>query len=136
MNFIPKITYTELVTGTPKTIIFSSEPEGDPLREEYRFQKRTTRSSSGTAQTQFNYTIKRFRIKFTFESEAIKDAVLDLLLNHAIKGGEFNYFISEDEAPFEVFEYVQRSFKLSRPIPNGSGDFEYDFELRIERVES
>ena len=134
MNFIPKITYVELVTGTAKTVNFTTEPEADPLNESYRHRARHKRSSSGIKQSQFNYNIKAFRVQFLFESETIKDEVLDFILNHASRGGDFKYFISNDEVEFETFEYISRSFKLSRPIPNGSGDFEYDFTINIERV--
>ncbi len=134
-NFVPKITYIELVTGTPKSFTFDSEPEGDPFKETYVHIKKDTRSNNGTKQTQFNYTLKKFDVQFTFQTEITKDAVLDLILNHASRGGDFNYFIHSDEVEFEVFQYVERTFRLARPIPNGAGDFEYDFRMKFERVE-
>lgn len=134
-NFIPKIEYTELGTGTPKSVNFSDPPEGDPFSEQRRHVKRATRSLSGQQQTTFNYTLKRYQLEFLFQSETIKDEFVDFLDNHAAKGGKFNYFIHNDEAGFEEFELVGNRFPIRRPIPDGAGDFEYNLEFTIERVE-
>ena len=133
-NFIPKITYVELGTGTPKSFTFDSVPDGDPVRSKTNHNVKHTRSTNGTRQSQFTYNIERETKQFTFQSETLKDKMQDFIDNHASRGGDFKYFVHSDEVEFEVFEYPDRSFKLGRPIPNGAGDFEYDFKFNIERV--
>lgn len=135
MNFIPKIQYIELETGTPKTITFDSPPEGDPLNEGFIANVKQRRSLSGVRQTHFNYHIKRYKVEFLFQSKTVRDAVEDFYINHASKGGKFDYFISNDEVEKEVFELAQRGIDFPRPIPDSAGtDFEYNFVINMERV--
>lgn len=135
MNFIPKIEYVERITGTPKTINFANPPEGDPFNESYSYSTVETTTNNGTTQTQFNYKKKTYSLEFIFQSEAIKNAVLDFVNNHAAYGAKFNYFPSSDEAAFETFELEGKGFSLKRPIPAATlGEFEYDFKLTISRV--
>ena len=136
MNFIPKIEYIEIGTGISKTITFDSPPNEDPFNEECEPSITKTTSNNGRSQVQFNYMKKIYSLEFIFQSETTKDAVLDWYLNHAIKGGKFNYFPSSDEVESEEFELATRGFSLGRPIPVGdfSGLFEYDFKLKFERV--
>ena len=137
MNFIPKIEYIELGTGLPKVVTFDSPPEGDPLGEAYKPSITKTTSNNGRTQVQFNYIKKVYSLEFIFQSEATKDAYVDFYKKHAIRGGKFNYFISSDEVEFEEFELGSKDLELARPIPTATlGEFEYDFKLAIERVES
>lgn len=134
-NFIPKIEYIELFTGTPKTVQFDNEPEGDPIGESYRASQSSKRSSGGKRQTQHNYNLKSSRIEFIFQSETVKAAMDDFILNHANKGGDFNYFIHSDEIEFELYELSIKSYSPKRPIPSAVlGEFEYDFKFTMERV--
>lgn len=135
MNFTPKIEYTELNTGTPKTITFDSPPEDDPLNEKYKAKQSTKRSTGGVKQTQHNYNLKEYKVKFIFQSETTKAAFDDFYLNHASRGGEFNYFIHSDEVEFETFDLKIGTYTPKRPIPSGViGEFEYDFTFAMERV--
>ena len=135
MNFLPKITYTELNTGTPKEFTFNSPPESDPLGESYKAIQKARRSSGGKRQVQHNYNLKSYNIEFIFQPEALKDSFDDFWLNHASRGGSFNYYIHSDEVEFEVMELVIGSYKPKRPIPAATvGEFEYDFKFRIEKV--
>ena len=135
MNFIPKIEYLERITGNAKSISFTSPPEGDPFGESYAHSTVETVSNNGTTQTQFNYTRKMYSLKFIFQSETVKNALLDFINNHAAYGAKFNYFPSNDEVDFEVFELDGKGFTLARPIPSGVvGEFEYDFSLKISKV--
>lgn len=135
MNFLPKIEYTEIDSGTPKSFTFDSPPEGDPIGEKYRPSQRSKRSTAGVRQTQFNYMLKQYKLEFIFQSQITKDAFDDFYLNHASKGGEFNYFIHSDEVEFELFELDIRTYSPKRPIPAATvGEFEYDFNFTIERV--
>jgi len=135
MNFIPKIEYVELGTGTPKTITFDSAPEGDPLGERFSSIQKTRRSTGGVQQTQHNYNLKEFRLEFIFQSETVKDAFDDFYLNHAGKGGSFNYFISNDEVEFDTMNLKIGTYSPKRPIPAATpGEFEYDWQFNIERV--
>ncbi len=135
MNYIPKIEYTELVTLTPKTFTFDSPPEGDPFNESFTTNSKQKRSLSGKKQTHFNYHLKGYKVEFLFQSKAIRDAFEDFFLNHASKGGFFDYFPSEDEAENETFELAQKGFDPTRPIPDAAGtEFEYNLVLNMERV--
>lgn len=135
MNFIPKIEYTELGTGTPKSFTFDSPPEGDPLSERYKPIQRSNRSTGGIRQTQHNYNLKQYRLEFIFQTETTKAAFDDFWLNHASRGGAFKYFIHSDEVDFETMELVIGSYSPKRPIPSAViGEFEYDFKLTIEKV--
>lgn len=133
-NWIPKIEYTELNTGTPKTFTFDSPPEGDPFNEERKAAVKSTRSSAGVRQTQYNYSTIVYKLKFIFQSKTLYDSFVDFFDNHAVRGGDFKYFPSSDEIDFEVFEMSSTSAKFPRPIPDGAGDFEYDIAFNIERV--
>lgn len=133
-NWIPKIEYTELLTGTPKTITFDNPPEGDPLGESYKTKKIVTTSDDGTRQTVFKHTRKHLKVEFLFQSEAVKDKVVDFYNKHAQRGGNFKYFIHSDEVDFDTYEIDDRGLSLSRPIPNGVGDFEYDFKMSFSKV--
>jgi hypothetical protein len=136
MNFIPKIEYIELGSLTPKTITFDSPPNEDPFNEEYAVDATITKSNNGRRQTQFNYIEKSYTLEFIFQSETVKAAILDFYNNHALRGGAFNYFPSSDELDNEEFYLADRGLELDRPIPVGdfSGQFEYDFKIKIERV--
>ena len=134
MNWQPKIEYTELETGTPKTITFDSSPEGDPFNEGFTTNKKEKRSLSGQRQTHFNYHLKKYKVEFLFQSKTVRDAVEDFYLNHAAKGGGFDYFPSSDEIDKETFELAQSGVDFSRPIPDSGTDFEYNFTLNMERV--
>jgi hypothetical protein len=135
MNFIPKIEYVERITGTPKTITFNSPPEGDPFKEAYTYNTVETVSNNGTTQTQFNYATKAYSLEFIFQTEAVKDAMLDFINNHAAYGSKFDYYPSSDEAAFETYELDGKAFSLKRPIPAATlGEFEYDFSFKISKV--
>lgn len=134
MNWIPKITYTEINTGLAKEFIFDSPPEGDPFNEEYKHKTTVTTSSNGTNQTQYNYGKKVYSLEFIFQSEITKEAVKDFFNNHAIRGGKFNYYPSSDEATYETFEIEGKGVSFKRPIPNGVGGFEYDFKIKMSRT--
>lgn len=133
-NFIPKIEYTEKGTGIFKTFTFGNPPEGDPFNESYETSSTINRSNNGKKQTQFNYTRKKYDIKFIYQTEAIKEAFVDMMLNHALKGGKITYYPHSDEVTSEIWEIEDKGFKLPRPIPNGSGDFEYDINFSLEKV--
>jgi hypothetical protein len=132
-NYIPKIEYIELNTGTPKTVQFDHEPEGDPLNEEFKTSSTVTTSNNGQRQTQFNNTRKQYSLEFLFQSQTVKDAFVDFFNNHAVKGGKFDYYIHSDEITFEEFEIEGKSLKLNRVLPEAT-DFEYDIKFRISRV--
>lgn len=135
MNFIPKIVYNELVTGIEKTVQFDSPPEGDPLGERYRAIQTSRRSTAGVRQTQHNYNLLTYRLKFIFQLEDTYQDFKDFYLNHASKGGSFKYYIHSDEVEYEVFEFKMGTFNPKRPIPSATlGEFEYDFNFQIEKV--
>lgn len=134
MNYIPKIEYIELNSGTPKTVDFANPPEGDPFNEEFRVKSVSKRSTGGVKQTQFNYTLQRFSIEFLYQSETLKDQMEDFFNNHAARGGAFNYFPSNDEIDFVTMEMVSKVLKFNRPIPDSNNDFMYSFKFKTEKV--
>ena len=135
MNWLPKIEYIELGTGTAKSITFDSPPEADPLGEKYRPNQTTKRSSGGIVQTQFNYNLKEYNLEFIFQTEVTKGKFDDFFLNHASRGGEFKYFIHSDEIEYETMTMKKGTYSPKRPIPSAViGEFEYDFKFALERV--
>lgn len=133
-NYIPKIEYTEINTNIVKTITFSDPPEGDPLNEEFKHSSTVTTSSNGQRQTAHRYYRKSYEVEFLFQNETIKKQVEDFFNLHASRGGKFKYFIHSDETEFEVMEIDGKKIDFGRPIPDGSGGFEYDFKLKMSRV--
>ena len=133
MNYIPKIEYIQKGTGLPKTVDFTTPPEGDPFNESYKISSVVSRSNNGSIQTQFNYATKIFQIEFVFQPESVKDQMTEFVLTHAGLGGSFNYFPSNDEVDFETFKFTDKDFKVKRPIPDGSGDFLYSFKFKVEK---
>jgi hypothetical protein len=137
MNFIPKIEYIELNTLEPIVILLDSPPEGDPFNEEIKVNSKVTKSNNGTRQTQFNYLERKYSLEFIFQSELVKAAIDRFLAKHALRGGKFNYFPSNDEVDFFEYTLAQKGIKYKRPIPSGvAGEFEYDFSLSLERVDN
>ena len=133
-NYIPKIEYIEVNTLLPKSITFDSPPEDDPFNEEYKHSTTVTTSNNGSRQYSYNYGRKYYSLEFIFQSEATKLAIEDFFNNHAVRGGKFNYFPHSDEVEFEEFEIEGKDIDFGRPIPDGTGGFEYDFKLEMSRV--
>lgn len=135
MNYIPKITYTELGTGTPRTITFNTPPEGDPLGEQIKGDVKTTETSNGNFQTQWNRNEEIFNLSFKLETLAIKTAVELFFKKHALKGGVFNYYKSNDETDYKVYRMVSTSIKFIRAVANSSdNDFFYNFNFNLKRT--
>jgi len=134
MNWTPKIMYTELGTGTDKTITFGSPPEGDPYNEQVEAIRKVNTSSNGSSQTQWSYNIQKIKLKFKFQSSSIVTQVKDFLENQAYQGGVFKYYPSSNESNYFTYELDTNKVSFDRPIPDGSGDFEYNFTLPFKRV--
>lgn len=133
-NWIPKLTYVELNTGLSKTITFDSASEGDPYNEVLKVNNKTNRTTNGTSQVQFNYNQQGYDIAFKYQSQSVTDLFKYFLTNHAYLGGVFNYYPSSDESDYELCELDSTSVKFERPIPDGSGDFEYNFKFKTLRI--
>ena len=133
MNFIPKIEYVELFTGTAKTINFDFPSDGDPQGEELRISSVVTRSNNGEVQTQFNHIRELQTHNFLFVSEAVKEQVKDMIVNHSALGGKVNFFIHNDEPEFEIVKYTEKRIRFRRDLADGNGDFLYRFRLKYER---
>ena len=134
MNWIPKIVYNEIGTATLKTVTFDYPPDGDPYNEKRSANSTTTRSTSGKTQTQYNYNTEKFTLEFKFQSQDVMDDVIDFIDNHAFYGGSFKYYPSSDEVDYDTYEYDGNSLSIDRPIPNGTGGFEYNFKFSILRA--
>jgi hypothetical protein len=134
-NWIPKITYTELGTGTAKTITFDSPPESDPFNEQIIGINKKNQSSNGTSQVQWSYNKQALEVGFKFQTETTKEAFQDLLENHAYQGGVFTYQPHSDvDTDKQTYELLDKKVSFERPIPDASGDFEYNFGFKMERV--
>ncbi len=107
MNFIPKIEYT----SAPITIAFSLPPVGDFLKEDYKTSEKTSTSSNGTEQTQWNFNSLMIKPTMTFVDQATKDAYNTFFLDHASKGLSFKYFISNDEVEFKTVTLSRKQFR-------------------------
>lgn len=134
MNWTPKISYTELGTGTAKTITFSSPPEKDPFNEKITGVFKKNASSDGSTQTQWSYNKQIYSVKFLFETSANKTLFETFLTDHAYQGGVFKYYPHSDESTYDTYQLIDKSVKFDRPIPDGSNDFEYNFSFKMERV--
>jgi len=133
-NFIPKIVYTPILGGSDVTITFTYPPEKDPFSETQALIVKTTRSSNGTKQTQYNYKMEQFEMKFKLVSKTIMDLVRTFIVDHAARGGSFKYYIHSDVASYNTYDYVKNSFSINRTITDRAGDFFYDFKFQMERV--
>ena len=131
MNWIPKIEYIQ--NSTTVSFIFDSPPEGDPLNEKYSDSKIITKTNDGSTQTQFNYTTISYDIDFIFQSQSVKNNFLTFI-GFAKKGSEFKFFSSNDESDYVTVRLESRNHDISRPIPNGVGDFEYNLSFTLSRV--
>jgi len=135
-NYIPKISYTELNTGTAKDFTFSSEPEGDPYNEKLIPQSKKTRTSNGNFQVQWNYNRQEYSLEFKFQSLTLVTSFKDFLRAHAFQGGVFYYQPHSDvDTGKALFELDAKNVSFERPIFDGSTDFEYNFKMKISNVE-
>ena len=126
----PKIEY-----GSPTTtIIFDLPPSGDNEGERRRASARTTISSSGVEQTQFNYISKEITVNFTFLTESLVVALRTFFDNHASKGKSFEYFVDKDVVSSETYFLKDKTFSPRKLFPDGSGGFVYDLRLTMRRT--
>ena len=133
-NYIPKITYTELVTGSAKTITFTSEPEGDPFNEKIIKTAKVNESSDGSTQTQWSFNEQEYKLEFKFETSANKTLFETFITDHAFQGGVFTYQPHSDvDDDKETYQLIDKSVTFDRPVPSGS-DFLYHFSFKIIRV--
>jgi hypothetical protein len=133
MNYIPHIEYTEIGTAIEKEFTFDCQPEKDPFNEKITVVAKGVRSSNGVQQTEFNYIIKQYTMKFLFQPRAVYDSFIDFIEYHAYRGGTFKYYPSSDEEDYEIFELASNSVSIERPT-FGESDFNYSFSFSIERV--
>jgi hypothetical protein len=130
-NFIPKIEWGD----TPTIINFEYVPEGDPFNDRYKTSQRTTYSSLGVAQTQFNYNEKEYRVNFTFITETIKTQFETFFLTHASRGLPFKYFPSNDEIEFLTVTLKRFDFNPKRNYSIDTfGNFEYSFSISFREA--
>ena len=129
-NFIPKIIYGDLATE----IIFELPPEGDNEKQKINSNSRTTKSTAGVEQTQFNYNEETISPKFVFVPELIKAAYETFFIDHASKGLSFQYFEHEDEVEFITVTLARRSFSPVKVFPDNTGGFIYEFGMTMRRV--
>jgi len=125
-------------TGVTFTMFFLLEfefpPEGDNLNETERGNTRKTKSTNGSTQHQFNFREEQLSPSFTFITEAIQGTTRIFMETHALKGNNFKYFESKDEASFRTMELDRFEYKPKRIIPNDTGGFTYDFSFRLRRT--
>ena len=128
-NFVPKFEYEHPTLGTT-TITLLLPPEGDPLDERFRVNGKESRSGSGQDQFQFNYTDHTFNLKFVFLTKTLLDEIKTMLDVLVFGGGEFKYFVSNDESEFETVVLDRKDFRPKRIIRSGA-DFIYDLDMRL-----
>lgn len=128
---IPKIAYS---SGPEIEIVFELPPSGDNENEVNKASSRTTISSNGTEQTQFNYISKEITLNFTFITQSILDSLRTFFEDHAAKGSSFKYFVDKDSASFETYTLRDKTFSPRKLFPDGSGGFIYDIRLTMRRT--
>ena len=130
-NYKPKISYG----SGPTTITFELPPVDDFRNEDLTANARTTTSTGGVDQTQFNYIREKRTIKMSFVSEAIKQQFDTFFKDHGSKGLEFDYFESEDEAAFITVTLDRLSYKPKILFPSDTpNEYVYDFTFVIRRT--
>ena len=72
-------------------------------------------------------------MRLTFLTKTLADALRTFFEDHASKGGEFKYFIHEDEVEFNTYRLVN-NLAFERIVSDGAGDFLYEVDLRLERT--
>lgn len=125
-NKIPKIEYT----SAPITITFELPPSGDFRNDTYKANSKSSKSSNGTEQVQFNYTDHVQGLNFPFVSEAIKLELDTFFLDHALEGKEFKYFEDKDLSSFITVSLNRREYKPLIMFPSSTPD-EYVYEIKI-----
>jgi hypothetical protein len=134
-SYVPKVTYTHIITGESHTFTFDSQPEKDPFNEKTTPMVKESRSSNGTRQVQFNYILKSYKLKFLYQSKTVYDAWYAFITEHALKGGSFNYYPSNEVDEYDTWELDIAAFDTSRPLFDSTNtDFLYSFSFAIERV--
>jgi hypothetical protein len=131
MNYIPAIEYTD----APIRITFGLPPKDDFRNESLSANARTTTSTGGVDQTQYNYTRETRLIEMTFVEESVKQAFETFFKDHASRGLEFKYFESEDEVDFITVTMDKFEFKPVILFPGAvSGEYIYEFSFSIRRT--
>jgi hypothetical protein len=132
LNYVPKLIYTHPVDGST-TITLTLPPEGDFFPEDKLGVGKLSKSNNGTKQFQYNYTEERNKIQLTFLTETEITALRKLYEDHALKGGSFDYYESEDEVTFITVTLRDKKFNPRRLVKETTG-FIYDLVLDIERT--
>lgn len=125
---VPKLVYD--VT----TITFELPPTGDNINEQVKSNARTTLSSNGAEQTQFNYNTQDYVVNFSFLTQVLVDEMRTFFLTHGSKGLSFNYFIDKDLPAFETYTLSKKEFSPKRLFPDDAGGFIHDLRLSMRRT--
>ena len=125
---IPKLIYDAT------TITFELPPTGDNINEKVSTNARTTLSSNGTEQTQFNYNSQDYVVNFAFLTQALVDEMRTFFLTHGSKGKSFDYFLDKDLVDFETYTLSKKEFSPKRLFPDDAGGFIHDLRLSMRRT--
>lgn len=127
---IPKIEY-----GSPTTTItFELPPSGDNINERNRANVRTSISTSGVEQSQFNYNSQEITVNFSFLTQALIDSLRTFFETHASRGLEFNYYEDKDSVSFNTYTLRQKDFSPRKLFPDDLGGFIYDLRISMRRT--
>ena len=131
MNFLPKIVYGDSNT----TIAFDLPPTKDFLKESFKSSHKTSMSSNGKQQTQWNFNEVTISPTMTFVTETIKTEYETFYLTHASKGKEFKYYPSSDEVEFKTVTLTKKDFKPTILFStNTVGEFIYEFSIKMREL--
>ncbi len=130
-NLVPQIEY-----GSPTTTItFELPPTGDNLNERNRANARTTISTGGVEQTQWNYNSQEITVNFTFLTQTLIDSLRTFFEDHASKGLEFTYFEDKDvPASANTYTLRQKDFSPKKLFPDDLGGHIWDLRLTMRRT--
>jgi len=129
-NKIPKIIYGDANTE----LVMSLPPIEDFRAEKINSKARTTISSGGVEQTQFNYNRETRSFKMTFIDESLMEEFRVFFKTHGSKGLAFSYFESSDEVEFTKVTLNTKRLSPKILFPNDSGGFVYEFDFSIVRT--
>ena len=107
---------------------------GDNDNERQLSNIKKTVSTNGKRQNQFNFIEIVKSHDFVFIVQTILDTTRTFMETHALKGKEFKYFESNDEAAFVTVELNPTVFLPKKLFPDDTGGFIYDFNMKTIRT--
>lgn len=131
-NFIPRIKYDATYSTT---IAFDYPPEGDPWGETERTIGTRTTSASGVIQYNQTYLEKIFKVKLRMVSSTDVTAFKTFFESWASLKKDFKWYPHTDvDTGMIVVTLEDEAIEYKRILPDGSGDFLYEFGFSMRLI--